>query len=90
MTQIATMQVQIEDYNEELVVTTPFQLLQWKHALHLEMQGLSNSRGSVYRFLMEKLSAPEGFLIQDMHNYISGCLADINQQLGVDVEGEAA
>ena len=90
MTQIATMQVQIEDYNEELVVTTPFQLLQWKHSLALEMKGLTNSRGSVYRFLLEKLSAPKSFDIASMHNYISQCIESINEQLGVDLAEGAA
>lgn len=83
MSQAATMQVQIEDYNEQPVVTTLFQLLQWKHALALEMKGMKMSRGSVYSHLRQKLSAPKSFTIEMMHNYISTCLDDINEQIGV-------
>lgn len=78
------MQVQIEDYNELPVVTTPFQLLQWKHALALEMKGMKMSKGSVYSHLRSKLSAPKSFTIEQMHHYISTCLEDINEQLGVE------
>ena len=28
--------------------TPAYQLMQWKHALHLELKGLKNSQGSVY------------------------------------------
>jgi hypothetical protein len=83
MSQAATQQVQIEDYNEQLVVTTPFQLLQWKHSLSLEMKGLTNSRGSVYSFLLKKLSAPKSFTIESMYHYISTCIESINEQLEV-------
>ena len=33
-----------------------FQLMQWKHALHLELKGLKNSQGSVYAHVKTKLN----------------------------------
>ena len=33
------------DYGQGTITTTPFQLLQWKHALKLESKGLTMSRG---------------------------------------------
>ena len=51
MTTMQNFEVNIEDANEKLVKTNMFQLLQWKHALALEMKGLTNSRGSVYAHL---------------------------------------
>lgn len=33
----------------------PYQLMQWKHALHLEVMGMKNSRGSVYAHVKKVL-----------------------------------
>lgn len=34
----------------------PFQLMQWKHALHLELKGMKMSRGSVYAHVKKALN----------------------------------
>lgn len=80
--QIVQQTVGIEDYNEEIVEVNLFQLVQWKHALHLEQKGLTHSRGSVYQMLRKKLSAPKTFSLDDMSRYIDGTVESINQQLG--------
>ena len=82
MTTMQNFEVNIEDANEKLIKTNMFQLLQWKHALALEMKGLTNSRGSVYAHLCKKLSAPN-FGLENMHNYICTCIENINEQIGV-------
>lgn len=44
------------DEATEIAKTIPsFQLMQWKHALHLELKGMKNSRGSVYALVKKTL-----------------------------------
>lgn len=75
--------VQIHDWNEDLVEVYMFTLLQWKHALKLEMKGLTHSQGSVYKHLLEVLSAPDTYSIEQMSEYIDGAVDSIEQQLGI-------
>jgi len=78
---IATQNVQIYDFDGSLVVTTPFQLLQWKHALSLEDKGLTMSGGrKVSTHLRKLLSTPKGYPKEQIRAYISECLDDINGQ----------
>lgn len=77
----ATTQVQIYAFDESLVVTTRFQLLQWKHALALEMKGLKISGPQqVSTFLRKKLKTPRGYAIENIHAHIEQSIADIDEQ----------
>ena len=51
----------------------PFQLMQWKHALHLEIKGLKNSRRSVYAHVKKQLG-------------LSGTKKKVSEQLDLIVE----
>lgn len=82
--EIAQQTVGIEDYNEQVVEVNLFQLVQWKHALHLELQGMKHSQGSVCSMLRKKLSAPRSFTLQQMSTYIDGTVESINEQLGLE------
>jgi hypothetical protein len=76
--------VRIEDANGDHIEVPMFQLLQWKHSLHLELKGLKNSRGSVYRHLLGKLNvAPAAYTLEQMSEYLDDCVRDISEQLGV-------
>ena len=75
------MNVQIYDFKDELVELPVFQLLQWKHAIGLEMKGLKNSRGSVTAHVRRKLSAPKNYPRKEIHKHLSDSLDDINKQL---------
>lgn len=77
--------VNIHRYDGETTIsTTPFQLLQWKHALSLEAKGMTMSRGQkVSTHLRKRLGAPRSYTNEMLLEYISTCLDDINTQLGV-------
>ena len=51
----------------------PFQLMQWKHALHLEIKGIKHSRGSVYAHVKKTLG-------------LRGCKKKVSEQLDEIVE----
>lgn len=79
-----TQRVQIWAFNHTTIVTTPFQLLQWKHALGLEEKGLILSRGrKVSTHLRKLLKTPAGYPVADLRRHITSSLDDINEQLGV-------
>ncbi len=75
------MNVRIYDFNDELITVPFFQLLQWKHAIGLEMLGLRNSRGSVTAHVRRKLSAPLSFKRKDIFDHLEATLDDIKEQL---------
>jgi hypothetical protein len=75
------MNVQIYDFKNELVTVPMFQLLQWKHAIGLEMQGLKYSRGSVTAHVRKKLSAPRSYKRADLHKHLVDSIDDINKQM---------
>jgi hypothetical protein len=75
------MNVQIYDFNDNLIVVPWFQLLQWKYAISLEMQGLKHSRGSVTAHVRRKLNAPSRYAQQDIYNHIAACVDDLKAQL---------
>lgn len=77
------MNVRIYDFKNELVTVPLFQLLQWKHAIGLEMQGLKHSRGSVTAHVRKKLSAPRSYKRADLHKHLVDSIDDINKQMGV-------
>lgn len=77
-------EVQILDWNDKPVKFNMFNLLQLKHALALEMKGLKMSGNrSTHAHLRKLLSAPKNFKIEQMHQYISDCIDNINEQIGV-------
>lgn len=75
------LDVQIYDYKGELVTVPRFQLLQWKHAIGLEMKGLKMSRGSVTAHVRKRLSAPRSYTRADLHKHISDSLDSIEKQI---------
>ena len=79
------MKVNIYDFNDELVSVERFQLLQWKHAIGLEMKGLTHSRGSVTAHVRKLLKAPNSYQREQLFNHLSDSLKDIDRQLsGID------
>jgi hypothetical protein len=79
------MNVQIYNANEELVTVSWFQLLQWKHSVHLEMQGLKNSRGSVCAHVKRKL----GFKKSTRRSVIYGMLCYYVDDLKAQMEEQS-
>lgn len=79
--------VQIWDGNDELVEVYMFNLLQWKHAMKLEIEkGLKMSKGSVVSHVRKVLSAPKSKISDaDLLKHIEDSIESINEQLGVAV-----
>ena len=81
MTNTAAQQVQIYAFDESLVVTTRFQLLQWKHGLSLESKGLTLSGGrKVSTHLRKLLKTPRMYDREMLLDYITSCIDDIDSQ----------
>lgn len=78
----ATTQVQIYGFKDQLVVTTRFQLLQWKHALNIEIAtGMTTSRGkTVANHLRELLETPPGYPVENIQAHIAQSIDDIDEQ----------
>lgn len=75
------MNVRIYNHQGELITVPFFQLLQWKHAIGLEMKGLKMSRGSVTAHVRKRLSAPRSYKRADLHKHICDSLDSIQAQL---------
>jgi len=78
------MNVQMYDFNDNLIVVPMFQLLQWKHSINLEMKGLKNSRGSVTAHVRRKLSAPKSYKREHLYDHLVAVVEDIDKQLNPD------
>ena len=91
MSVMSNPQVGIYDYNENVVAIHLFQLLQWKHALKLEINTAHFAGGpmtfkggrKISTHVRKFLSAPRNYAIQDMYQHIADSLDSINEQLGV-------
>ncbi len=83
MPNIARITVAVSDWNDETVKVPLFQLLQWKHAIGLEIKGFTFSKGSVTAHVRRVLSAPRSYKRQDLLDYLTATIDDINKQLGV-------
>lgn len=75
------MNVGIYNFKDEVIEVPWFQLLQWKYAIHLEMQGLRHSRGSVTAHVRRKLSAPNNYQREQIYNHLSDSIDSIKEQL---------
>jgi len=75
------MNVRIYNFQDEFITVPYFQLLQWKHAIGLEMKGLKFSRGSVTAHVRRKLSAPKGYKREWIFEHLKECCKDIKRQL---------
>jgi hypothetical protein len=86
---MTNIKVGIYDANGEVKELSLFQLLQWKHAIKLEMETGMKMKGgrSVATHVRRFLSAPR-YPIKDLYNHIAASLASINEQLGVPTVGE--
>jgi hypothetical protein len=63
---------------ERSITTTPFQLLQWKHALKLELVGMKLSRGQqVSTYLRRRLELKRSFSKNQLIELIETKLAEI-------------
>ena len=82
MTSTATMQVQIYGFTNELVVTSRFQLLQWKHALRLEIDtGMTMSGGrKVSTHLRNLLKTPKEYRREWILAHVEESIRDIDDQ----------
>jgi hypothetical protein len=91
MSVMQNMQVGIYDYNNEVVEISLWQLLQWKHALKLEIrtQGMAGGpmtfKGGkrISTHVRKFLNAPRKYTVQIMYQHITESLDSINEQLGV-------
>ena len=85
------IEVGIYNHKDEVVAIHLFQLLQWKHALKLELNTMHLAGGPmtfkggrrISTHVRKFLSAPRSFSVQDLYNHIAGSLESINEQLGV-------
>ena len=75
--------VEIPLADGSFAVTNTFQLLQWKHAIGMEMVGLKNSRGSVTAHV-KRILKMKGANREAVHKYITECLDDIEEQIKTD------
>jgi len=75
------MNVQIYNANEELVTVSWFQLLQWKHAVHLEMLGLKHSRGSVTAHVKRKLGYAKNVKRKAIYEMLEHYVDDLKAQM---------
>jgi len=80
-----TTPVQIWAFDDSLVKTTPFQLLQWKHAMQLELSTGMTMKGGrkVSTHLRKLLKTPKNYPTSDLLAHIRNSLKDIEQQFGV-------
>lgn len=77
----ATQPVQFYAFDDSLVVTTRFQLLQWKHALNLEINhGLKHSQGSLVSHLRKVLKVPKRYASENIKAHIEATIRDIDEQ----------
>lgn len=83
MSTIPTTPVQIWAFDDTFVQTTIFQLLQWKHALRLEINtGMTMSGGrKVSTHLRKLLKTPKRYRIEWLLHHIEESLKDITEQL---------
>lgn len=79
-----TQLVQIYAFDDSLVKTTPFQLLQWKHAMQLEISsGLTMKGGrKVSTHLRKLLKTPKNYPVSDLLAHVRNSLKDIEHQFG--------
>ena len=82
---LATTQVTIEyGENGDTFVTTPFQLLQWKHALGLEEQGMTMSRGrKVSTHLRKMMGLKRSITVSYLKLWVTETLEQVNKQLEI-------
>lgn len=83
MSTMINFEVQLQGYKGQLVTFNMFNLLQLKHALGLEMKGLTLSRGKASTHLKKLLGCPRNYPVADLHKFISDSIDSINKQLGV-------
>lgn len=78
---VATPNVKIETANGE-VVTSIFQLLQWKHALKLEAKGMTMSRGrKVSTHLRKLFGLKRSVKIEQIQEIVEDLQAQIDQKI---------
>jgi hypothetical protein len=77
-----SFKVRILDYNDKPVEVVLFQLLQWKHAMNIEVKtGMIHSQGSVVTHVRKLLSAPRTVSREALANHIATSVDDIINQL---------
>ncbi len=83
---VSKINVNVWDYNENLIEVPMFKLLQWRAALKLEAHGLKHSRRNVTAHVRTKLSVPDSDKSWDaaaLAKYIGDTIDDVKTQLGV-------
>lgn len=91
MSSMSNPQVGIYNHKDEVVAIHLFQLLQWKHALKLELRTMHLDGGpmtfkggkKISTHVRKFLSAPRNFSVEELYNHIAASLDSINEQLGV-------
>lgn len=75
----------IHDYNgEPSVSTSVFQLLQWKHALQLEINhgiSVTGDANSVSKYLRKRLQTPRNYKKEWLLQHVVTSLEDVTEQL---------
>lgn len=77
-------EVNIWDFNEELVTIKLLVLAAWKSALKFELKtGMTISGTAVLPLVRETLSVPESYPDEEVYRHIKTSLEDIHSQLGI-------
>jgi hypothetical protein len=84
--------VRIHGYRGDLITTTVFQLLQWKHALKLEIASGLTFKGDrkVSTFLRGKLKTPRAYPAKLILAHVSDSLDSVVDQLGNPTDHDEA
>ncbi len=81
MSVMVPVRVEIPLSDGTFALTNTFQLLQWKHAIGLEMLGLKMSRGSVNAHVKRILKLPKNTKRKDVQAYVAYCLDSVMEQM---------
>jgi hypothetical protein len=76
-------EVQIWNFNEEIVVVKLLTLMTWKAALKSELAGCQVTPQPVFPIVRKFLSAPNNYPKADLYAHIRDSYNDIKKQLGV-------
>ena len=78
-----TTEVQIWNFDDEVVSVKLIMLTVWAHALRSELKGYQISAQEVAPIVRTFLGCPEDYPLDMLSDYISTSLADVKEQMGL-------
>ena len=78
-----TYEVNIWDFNEELVTVKLLTLMTWTSALKAELAGYQVTQVAVFPIVRKHLSVPKSYPDRDLYHHIKDSYANIKEQLGM-------